>query len=555
MLLSSAVLAPLLAQFVSFFRGYPVHIGTIQPAAFATQAHCKYKPKAILDKYLCAPPILPGKETDRQLESRPNTTLETVAAPEDAATVPLCVDLDGTLVKSDTFHDALCLLLRQRPASLFRIPGWLIGGGKARVKAEVAAVVPLDATHLPYNQAVLHFLGEQHKLGRPIYLVTGADASLAHRVASHVGLFSGVLASDGSTNLTGSHKLAGLQQRFAEFDYIGNASPDLPALAHSRHAYTANPSPGLRAELKSHRIHAVQSFQDRKPLLPSVLKAIRTHQWAKNILLILPLLLSHKVSLQTMIPAVEAFFCFSFIASANYLLNDLLDIESDRRHLRKRLRPFAAGDLSVFAGFAIALLLVAASCALLPQLPAAFGLWLLAYAVTTSAYSLYLKRVPLIDVLVLSGLYTLRMLAGGAATGTMISPWLSSFAVFLFLSLAIVKRFSELANLRERGGTNSHGRGYLVTDLEQIRAFGTASAYAAVVVFSLYISRPDVDALYHHATRLWLIVPIMIYWLSRVWLLASRGELDEDPVIFAIRDPASLALGVCVAVLAVFATF
>jgi 4-hydroxybenzoate polyprenyltransferase len=445
--------------------------------------------------------------------------------------------------------------MRKHPASLFRIPGWWIRGGKAHAKAQVASLAPLDAIHLPYNQAVLHFLGEQHRLGRPIYLATGADVSLANRVADHLGLFCGVLASDGSINLTGSHKLAGLQQRFPTFDYIGNATPDLPALAHSRNAYIANPSPGLRAGLKSSRIHAVQCFQDKQPVLRSILKAIRTHQWAKNILLILPLLLSHKLSWQTIAPAIEAFFCFSFVASANYLVNDLLDIESDRQHLKKRLRPFAAGDLSVFTGLAMALLLIAAACLLLPHLPGVFALWLLAYAVTTSAYSFYLKRVPLVDVLVLSGLYTLRMLAGGAATATTISPWLSSFAVFLFLSLAMVKRFSELANLLERGGTNTHGRGYMVTDLEQIRAFGTASAYAAVVVFSLYISRPDVDALYRHANRLWLIVPLMIYWLSRVWLLASRGELDEDPVIFAIRDRISLAIGVFVAVLAAFATF
>jgi 4-hydroxybenzoate polyprenyltransferase len=305
--------------------------------------------------------------------------------------------------------------------------------------------------------------------------------------------------------------------------------------------------------LKARRLPATQSFQDRKSLLPALFKAIRMHQWAKNILLLLPLLMSHKVSLQTIVPAVAAFFCFSFIASANYLINDLLDIESDRRHLQKRFRPFAAGDLSVTAGLATALLLVAASCTLLPRLPEAFGLWLLLYAATTSAYSFYLKRIPLIDVLVLSGLYTLRMLAGGAATGTLISPWLASFAVFLFLSLAMVKRFSELANLRERGVANSHGRGYMVTDLEQIRAFGTSSAYAAVVVFALYISRPDVDALYRHSARLWLIVPLMIYWLSRVWLLAARGELDEDPVIFAIRDRVSLAVAIGIAILAVFA--
>jgi 4-hydroxybenzoate polyprenyltransferase len=470
-----------------------------------------------------------------------------------AQPVPLCVDLDGTLVKSDTFHDALCVLLRTHPASLFRIPSWFLAGGKARVKAEVAARAPLDASHLPYNHVVLHFLAGQHYLGRPIYLATGADASLANRVAAHLGIFSGVLASDGSTNLTGSHKLAGLQQRFPAFDYIGNDRPDLPALVHSRQAYLANPTMGLVMAMKTHKLHPAESFNDKKPLLPAIVKAIRAHQWAKNVLLFVPLLLSHNVSMRTIIPALEAFVCFSFIASANYLINDLLDIENDRKHLKKRFRPFAAGDLSVAAGLATALVLVAASCTLLPLLPGAFGLWLLAYAITTSAYSFYLKRIPLVDVLVLSGLYTLRMLAGGAATGTDISPWLSGLAVFLFLSLAMVKRFSELANLRERGVSGSQGRGYLVSDLEQIRAFGTSSAYAAVVVFSLYISRPDVYALYRHPVRLWLIVPLMLYWLNRVWLLASRGELDEDPVVFALRDRVSLALALGTAILAAFA--
>jgi 4-hydroxybenzoate polyprenyltransferase len=424
-------------------------------------------------------------------------------------------------------------------------------------------LAPLDAAHLPYNHVVLHFAAGEHRLGRPVYLTTGADVSLATRVAAHLGFFTGVLASNGalnstaqgpSVNLIGSHKLNALRERFPAFDYIGNARPDLPALTHSRCAYIANPTLGLRLALRARKITPVQCFQDRKPLLPAIIKAIRAHQWTKNVLLFVPLLLSHNVNLQTMIPAIEAFVCFSFIASANYLINDLLDIESDRHHLKKRFRPFASGDLSVTTGLFLVLLLVAASCTLLPHLPMVFGLWLLAYAVTTSTYSFYLKRVPLLDVLVLSGLYTLRMLAGGAATNTEISPWLSGLAIFLFLSLAMVKRFSELANLRERGITSSHGRGYHVADLEQIRAFGTASAYAAVVVFSLYISRPDVYALYRHPGRLWLIVPIMLYWLHRVWLLASRGELDEDPVVFAIRDRISQVLALGTAILAVFAT-
>jgi len=474
--------------------------------------------------------------------------------PVQTSAIPLCVDLDGTLVKSDTLYDSLCMLLRRHPLYLFQVPLLLLSGGKARVKAAFAVRAPLDAAHLPYNHAVLQFLREQRQRGVSIYLATGADASLAERVATHLGLFSGVLASDGATNLTGNHKLAILNQRFPEFDYIGNARADLPLLAAARHAYVANPSAGLRRALNSGRFPVIQSFQDSKPLLPTLLKAIRIHQWAKNILLFFPLLLSHQISLRTLSSAITAFFCFSFIASANYLVNDMLDIESDRHHFKKRLRPFAAGDLSVQAGIVTALLLVAACCSLLPQLPLPFALWLLFYAVVTSAYTLYLKRIPLVDVLVLSGLYALRMLAGAAATQTVISPWLSAFAIFLFLSLAMVKRFSELSTLRGRGDVTPHGRGYLVADLEQIRSFGTSSAYAAVVVFALYISRPDVDALYRHSGRLWFIVPFMLYWLNRVWLLASRGELDEDPVIFAIQDKVSIAIGFCIALLAVYAT-
>jgi 4-hydroxybenzoate polyprenyltransferase len=467
---------------------------------------------------------------------------------------PLCVDLDGTLVKSDTFYDSLCLLLRSHPASLLLLPLWVARGGKARAKAEVARRISLDVAHLPYNQAVLQFLQQQHRLGRPIYLTTGADHSLADRVARHIGLFTGVIASDGATNMIGKHKLAGLRKVFPEFDYIGNATPDLPALASSHYAYVANPTTGLRLALKTKSIPIRQDFEDQAPLFRTLIKSIRIHQWAKNVLLFLPLLLSHKITGSSSLTAITAFFCFSFIASANYIVNDLLDIESDRHHPRKRFRPFAAGDLSAVTGALMAITLAAASCALLPLLPVAFALWLLFYVAATSAYSFYLKRVPLVDVLVLSGLYTLRMLAGGAATRTLISPWLSSFAIFLFLSLAMVKRFSELVSLRERGVSQSHGRGYLVSDLDQIRSFATASATAAVVVFSLYISRPDVDVLYRHSGRLWLIVPFMLFWLYRVLLLASRGEMNEDPVIFAIRDRVSLAIGVCIAILAAFAT-
>jgi 4-hydroxybenzoate polyprenyltransferase len=429
---------------------------------------------------------------------------------------------------------------------------WL-AGGRARLKAEVAHQAPLNPAHLPYNMELLRYLQVEHRQGRAIYLATGADDKLAGRVSTHLGIFEGVLASDGVTNLTSNKKLASLQSRFAEFDYIGNSTADLPMLAVAREAMVANPTRRLSVALRVRKIAVTRSFLDGKPLGRTIFKAIRIHQWAKNMLLLAPLLLSHNLRLPAIVQVVAAFFCFSFMASANYLVNDLLDIEADRRHPVKRNRPFAAGDLPVLGGVALVLLLVAASIAFLPFLPLEFALWLGIYIVSTLAYSFYLKRIALVDVLMLSGLYTLRLLAGGAATGTEISHWLAGFSIFLFLSLAMVKRFSELENLRERGLAATHGRGYLAADLEQIRCFGTASATAAVVVFSLYISRPAVEALYQHAGRLWLIVPLLLYWLYRVWLLGSRGEMDEDPVIFALRDRVSLAVGIGVLAVAISA--
>jgi 4-hydroxybenzoate polyprenyltransferase len=473
-------------------------------------------------------------------------------AEADDRRLPLCVDVDGTLIKSDSLFDAVCQFMRHRPAQFWRLPVWL-AGGRARLKAEVARRAPLDAARLPYNAELLRWLQEEQRAGRKIYLTTGADGPLAERVAAHLGIFAGVMASDGATNLTSGKKLERLRERFGEFDYIGNSRADLPLLAAARHAMLANPTRGLRVALRLRGIPVAQTFLDRQPLPRTLFKAIRIHQWAKNLLLLAPLALSHKLRPETMAAAVAAFFCFSFMASANYVANDLLDIESDRCHPAKRLRPFAAGDLPVVSGVVLALALVASSLLLLPWLPRAFALWLAVYIAATTAYSFYLKQIALVDVLTLSGLYTLRLLAGGAATGTEISHWLVGFAIFLFLSLAMVKRFSELENLHERGLSATHGRGYLVADLAQIRSFGTSSATAAVVVFSLYITRPDVEALYKHAGRLWLIVPLMLFWLYRVWLLGSRGEMDDDPVVFALRDRVSLAVGACVLAVAISA--
>ncbi len=477
-----------------------------------------------------------------------------------AAETPLCVDLDGTLVKSDTLLDAVLLLARQQPTSPLQWPGWL-RKGKAGFKQEVVSRALVEVEHLPYNEPLLAYLREEHARGRQIFLATAADRVLADRVVAHLGMFDGVFASDGTHNLAGANKLRAFQERFpAGYTYIGNAMPDRTLLQASHQPMVANPHRALTRALRSDSTVIHREFHDRKPPLRVLLKAIRLHQWSKNVLVFLPALLAHSLSPRSLLQSLLAFLSLSFCASATYLINDLLDIEADRRHPRKRRRPFAAGDLSPITGiaviagfFAVALLLALAIPRLFPTLPVTDGgllhgpqqflMWLGIYTVTTLSYSFVLKRITLVDVLVLSGLYTIRILAGSAATGIGISAWLAAFSIFFFLSLAYVKRFSELALLIESGRTEASGRGYVISDIEQLRSFGTGSAFAGVVVLTMYISNLDAAHLYSHVFRLWLLVPVLLLWISRVWLLASRGELHEDPVVYAITDRRSWLLG------------
>jgi 4-hydroxybenzoate polyprenyltransferase/phosphoserine phosphatase len=480
----------------------------------------------------------------------------------DTATLPaLCVDLDGTLVKSDTLVDSTLALARHHPALLLRIPGWILEG-KAALKRHITSAVSLDVVHLPYNRELLQFLEQQHSTGRPIYLATAADSALAERIAEHLGLFDGVLASNGELNLAGPNKLAAFRQTFGDnFSYIGNALPDLPLLQNCQQPMVANPTAGLRSALSRRKITPVRTFTEKASPVKSWLKATRIHQWAKNVLIFLPVLLAHALSFGLLIASTLAFLSFGLCASATYIVNDLLDLEADRQHPRKRRRPFASGDLSAIAGVFVVIAFLVASLSIglaLPHVlarispahalvrPYHFLTWLGIYAVTTLAYSLQLKRMVLVDVIVLSGLYTIRILAGSAATGIEASAWLGSFSIFFFLSLAFVKRFAELENLRERGGATAKGRGYNIADVEQLRTFGSASGYVSVAVLTLYISNLDAANLYGHTKRLWLLIPVLLLWISRLWLKASRGQLDEDPVVYAITDKRSLLLGVVV---------
>jgi 4-hydroxybenzoate polyprenyltransferase len=451
---------------------------------------------------------------------------------------PLCVDLDGTLVKSDTLVDSVFTLIRRQPLEALKLPLWLLGG-KVKFKAEIASRVQLDPETLPYNSPLLEYLRTEHAAGRKIYLATASDERQARNIAGWVGVFDGVIATGGSKNLAGKAKLEAIEEQLPGdgFEYVGNAPADAVLLQKAKAAMLANPSAGLASSLRRRGTPVSRVFEDRGPRMRALVKAIRVSQWPKNALIFVPMLLAHVVwDKHRLLNAAIAFLSFSCAASATYVLNDLLDMEADRQHSRKRKRPFSSGDLSGKAGAAIFIALLAISAALAQVEPRRFLFALGLYFVTTLAYSLALKRVVLLDVITLAGLYTVRLLAGSAATQVPLSPWFEGFSLFFFLSLAIVKRYGELHNLRESGTIPMNGRGYRVGDIEQLRSFGTAAGYASVVVFSLYVNNPEITKLYRHPHWLWLLAPLLIYWISRIWLLAHRGELDEDPVVFALTD-------------------
>jgi len=463
-----------------------------------------------------------------------------------SAAPPLCVDLDGTLTLIDTLHESLLGLAKEAPGALLSFPSWL-AQGKAEFKHQIASRVTLDASTLPYHEALLTWLRSERANGRKLVLITAANRSIAEAVANHLQVFDDVIANDGGENLSGERKRLALVQRFGEkgYDYAGNDSIDLAVWKSARQAIVVGTPALARRAQQVAELGPV--FAPTQPSLKLWIKAARLYQWVKNLLIFVPALLAHAITQPTvLLHAVLAFIAFGLCASSVYLINDLLDLPADRRHKRKRFRPFASGALPARSGALVsaALLITAAVIAALTNIY--FCVVLAAYYVVTWAYSLRLKRAALIDVMTLAGLYTIRIIAGSAAVLIAPSFWLLAFSIFLFLSLGIVKRYAELEDARQAGKAGGHGRGYGTEDLPLLMNLGTAAGYCAIVVMALYINSADSQALYKHAKPLWLICPLMLFWISRVWLLTTRGKMHDDPVIFALRDRASLLLFVVI---------
>ncbi len=462
----------------------------------------------------------------------------------------LCVDLDGTFSRTDTLIEAVLLLLKQRPLSLFLLPFWLLKG-KAHCKAEIARRIAFDPSALAYNEELIAWLRAEREAGREIVLASGADRLMVEAIAAYHGFFTGVIASDGRVNMTGRAKAEALKARFGRYDYIGNAHVDMPVWAGAEAAMLAASSADIERIL-SKRVSFTRVFRQERSRsrLRLWIKALRLHQWVKNSLLFAPLVLSHQIFDPVKLMTVGlGFLAFSLCASSVYLLNDLLDLAADRRHPSKRLRPFAAATLPIEQGLVAIPLLLIAGFALAIHTDLYFTAVLALYYAVTVAYSFDLKRRALLDVFTLAALYTLRIIAGAVVVHLSLSPWLLGVSIFLFLSLGVVKRVAEIESSRQRGVTLLHGRGYQSEDLIIMQMLGVASGYASVVVLALYVSAPEAQALYPHHQLLWLFAPLMLYWISRVWLLTHRGQMHDDPIVFALRDPVSRVIGLIAALI------
>jgi 4-hydroxybenzoate polyprenyltransferase/phosphoserine phosphatase len=476
-------------------------------------------------------------------ETNPSAASGTFAG--EGAARPLVIDLDGTLLHTDTLHESALLLLRNQPNLAVLLPFWLLGG-KASLKQTLAAHVQLNVESLPYNHALIDYLRLQKKQGRTLVLCTATDKRIADAIALHLGLFDAVMATEGKTNLAGHTKAQALVERYGEhqFDYIGNAEADLAVWAKAKQGIVVNGSEGLlaRAQAIVDVVHVIA----KPPIgLSEWLAVFRVHQWVKNVLLFVPILAAHQVITGELgITLLLAFIAFSLCASSVYITNDLFDLESDRQHPRKCHRPFAAGRAPVWLGALLAPLVMALSFVLAAFVNGPFFVWLLIYFAITCAYSWSLKRLVLVDCLTLAILYTLRIVAGAAAVNVPLSFWLLALSIFLFVSLAFIMRYAELQVHESNSVSKVHGRGYYTSDASLVQQLGISSGFAAVLVLALYLNSTTVVLLYRTPELIWAAVPLMLWWLSWMWLKAHRGLMHDDPIVFAMKDKTSIAIGI-----------
>ena len=461
---------------------------------------------------------------------------------EDKKLRPLFIDLDGTLVSTDTLWESCLLYLKGNPLQFWKLIIWLFHG-KAYFKEQVSLNVNLNTELLPYNDEVMQYISNAKAMDGDVYLITAANQKIADSVSKSLKIFAASVGSSSTINLRGKEKLQVIKDLIGEnpFDYIGDSSADVVIWQKAHTAIISGDKQKLANLLKKDKDKIIILPGGRTSLFKKWIKALRVHQWSKNMLLFLALFMSHRLlEMNLFFQVVIAFFSFSLSASAVYILNDLFDLEADRKHPSKKNRPFAAGYLSITNGvFAIPILLIISFVLAISFLPNTFTIILIIYLLTTTSYSLYLKEQLFLDVIILGALYTLRVLAGGLAIGIEVSTWLLGFSMFFFLSLAFMKRYTDLMLIKNNNQEEIFGRGYSIMDLEIVQRTGITSGFASLLILVLYINSDQVVELYKQPALIWLTIPILLYWLMRMWLVAHRGNMTDDPIIFAIKDKSS----------------
>lgn len=469
--------------------------------------------------------------------------------------IPLCVDLDGTIIKTDLLYESALYLIKKNAFFIFLLPIWLLKG-RYFLKFKLLEYVSPTISSMPYNKDVIEFVIQEKAKGRKIILVTATAQPLADKVAKFLDLFDETIASKNGTNLVGKIKAEHLIKEFGVkgFDYIGDSFKDIFVWKYARKSLIVGNNEKLIKETQK-VCEVSKIFPLDVNQFQVFIKQIRVHQWIKNLLIFLPALLAHKTDVGDYVSAFWGFISFSLVASAIYVINDLADIESDRNHPSKNKRPLASGKIKIITCLkAISFLLIGGFLISIFTLSIDFTLLLLLYTIITISYSFKLKKMYLLDMITLSLLYTIRLISGGIVSDTIISPWLFSFSMFIFLSLGAMKRYTELKGLSESENTKTRGRDYYVEDIPLIGIIGISSGMVSTLVFTLYIVNPEVLTLYKNPVYLYFITPIVLYWILRMWFLSHRSMMNDDPIVFAIKDKTSYLIAFIVLILALGAT-
>jgi 4-hydroxybenzoate polyprenyltransferase len=465
----------------------------------------------------------------------------------DDLSIPLVTDLDGSLIKIDSIFESTILCIKSNIFNIFLIP-FLILKGKNHFKNFVTDHSALDPSLFPYNPEVINLLKENKAKGRRIVLSTATTENIAKSVSEHLNIFDKVIFSSRDHNNRANNKAQKLEELYGlkGYDYIGDSIADLPIFESCRKYYLINAPISLKNKAyKLNQNLIIINSDEKQNSFANIVKELRIYQWIKNILIFLPFLLAHDLqNFNSIFNNIIGFVSFSFIASFVYIINDLMDLDSDRKHDKKKNRPLASGNLNPILAFNVSLALFIIGWVLsLCFLPEKFSLLLLIYFLLTTLYSFYLKKIILIDIIVLSLLYTIRLIAGGITSNVEISKWLIAFSVFLFLSLAVIKRYQELYSLRNSKISKTEGRGYQTNDLSFLLSLGITSGYLSTLVFMLYIFSPEITRLYSKPELLLPVGLVLLLWISRMWLLTFRGEMHNDPIVFTAKDKLSYLMG------------